>query len=79
MSVQLEYAQLVMPTIHKNEYRTRPGILVKDIANVVYHCIPLIAETHITLAILVSHTCRKTKHNYELALNVGQWLSGHLE
>lgn len=46
---------------------------MEDIADVVNHRIPLVAEAHIAFAILVAHTCCKTKHNYELALNVGQW------
>ena len=70
----VENAQLVVPAVHENENCTRPGVLMEDIADIVDHRIPLVAKADIALAILITHSCCKTKHNCGQALSVGQSL-----
>ena len=52
----IENPKLSVPTVHEDEYCSRPRILMKHIAYVVDQRVPLVAETHVAFAVFVAHS-----------------------
>ena len=55
-TLMIENPKLSVPTVHEDEYCSRPRILMKHIAYVVDQRVPLVAETHVAFAVFVAHS-----------------------